>query len=198
MDRTCYEFLRSQQLKPLLQTCDYFLEFHSAPSAQEPFLVAERKAVDFYRRLGIGQIITGWSKFSAGSIGGDAENFAGSHGAVAATLKFGFAFRQERNRRVLQHGHCDAAAARHDRTTQPKPVIRPTIVDMYAVVTKDFADFRYETEVTNFQPIKNGTTYACQNGRPLTVTEDSYLLIPMKPEDTRIGEEVCYLGRRIA
>ena len=81
---------------------------------------------------------------------------------------------------------------------QPKPVIRPTIVDMYAVVTKDFADFRYEAEVTNFQPIKNGAIYAWQNGRPLTVTEDSYLLIPMTPEDTRIGEEVCYLGRRIA
>ena len=92
VDRTCYEFLRSQQLKPLLETCDYFLDFHSAPSAQEPFLVAERKAVDFYRRLGIGQIITGWSKFSAGSIGGDAGNFAGSHGAVAATLESGSHF----------------------------------------------------------------------------------------------------------
>ena len=82
--------------------------------------------------------------------------------------------------------------------TQAKPVVRPTIVDMYAVVTKDFADFRYEAEVTNFQPIKNGTIYAYQNGRPLTVTEDSYLLIPMRPEDTKIGEEVCYLGRKVA
>ena len=198
VDRTCYEFLRSQQLKPLLETCDYFLDFHSAPSAQEPFLVAERKAVDFYRRLGIGQIITGWSKFSAGSIGGDAENFAGSHGAVAATLESGSHF----DKSAIDVSYSTAIAMLQlldmIERPQPKPVIRPTIVDMYAVVTKDFADFRYEAEVTNFQPIKNGATYACQNGRPLTVTEDSYLLIPMKPEDTRIGEEVCYLGRRIA
>ena len=31
----------------------------------------------------------------------------------------------------------------------------------------------------------------------MTVSEDSYLLIPMKPEDTRIHEEVCYLGRKV-
>jgi hypothetical protein len=31
----------------------------------------------------------------------------------------------------------------------------------------------------------------------MTVREDTYLLIPMKPEDTRVREEVCYLGRRV-
>jgi uncharacterized protein len=41
VDRTCYEFVRTQQLKRLLEACDYFLDFHSAPSAQESFLVAE-------------------------------------------------------------------------------------------------------------------------------------------------------------
>jgi hypothetical protein len=81
--------------------------------------------------------------------------------------------------------------------TPEKPVIKPTIVDIYAVVTKDFADFRYGGEVTNFQPIKNGAIYAYQNGRPLTVAEDSYLLIPMEPEETWIGEEVGYLGRKV-
>src|SRR5262245_20789756 len=65
-DKTSYEFLRTQQLKPLLESCDFFLDFHSAPSAQKPFVVAESKAVEFYSKLGIGQIITGWSKFSAG------------------------------------------------------------------------------------------------------------------------------------
>ena len=69
---------------------------------------------------------------------------------------------------------------------------------MYAVVTKDFADFHYAGEATNFQFIKNGDDLAYQNGRPLIVAEDSHLLIPMKPEDTKIGEEVCYLGRKIA
>jgi uncharacterized protein len=48
IDRTSYEFVRTQELKPILQDCDYFLDFHSAPIAQEPFLVAERKAVEFF------------------------------------------------------------------------------------------------------------------------------------------------------
>jgi hypothetical protein len=81
--------------------------------------------------------------------------------------------------------------------TEEWPVTEPMVVDMYAVVTKDFADFHYDGEATNFQLIKSGEVYAYQNGRPLAVTEDSYLLIPMKPEDTKIGEEVCYLGRNV-
>ena len=197
VDRTCYEFLRTQQLKPLLAACDYFLDFHSAPSAQAPFLVAERKAVDFYCKLGIEQIITGWSKFSAGSLGGDTENFAGSHGAIAATLESGSHF----DKSAIDVS-CRAAIAVLQLLdmigpAMPEPVIKPTIADMYAVVTKDFADFRYAGEVTNFQPLENGQVYAYQNGRPLIVAEDSYLLIPMKPEETTIGEEVGYLGRKV-
>jgi predicted deacylase len=136
------KFLRAQQLKPLLETCDYFLDFHSAASAQEPFLVAERRAVEFYFKLGIGQIIIGWSKFSAGSIGGDTENFAGSHGAVAATLESGSHF----DKRAMDVSYRAAMSMLQllamIEETPEKSVIKPMIVDMYAVVTKDFADFR--------------------------------------------------------
>jgi len=198
IDRSCYEFMRTQQLKPLLESCDYFLDFHSAPSAQEPFLVAEQKAVDFYSKLGIGQIITGWSKFSAGSIGGDAENFAGSHGAIAATLESGSHF--DKSAIDVSYRAAIAMLQLLDMIdpTQANSVNKPKIVDMYAVLTKGYPDFRYAGEATNFQPIRKGEIYAYQNGGPLTVEEDSYLLIPMKPEDTRIGEEVGYLGRKVA
>jgi uncharacterized protein len=197
LDRTCYEYVRTQQLKPLLQNCDYFLDFHSAPFAQDPFLVAERKAVDFYAELGIRQIITGWSKFSAGAIGGDAENFTGSHGGLAATLESGSHF--EKSAIDVSYRTAISLLQLLDmiEPTEARPVIKPMVVDMYAVVTKDFADFHYAGEATNFQFIKNGAAFAHQNGRPLIVAEDSYLLIPMKPEDTKIGEEVCYLGRKI-
>jgi len=38
--------------------------------------------------------------------------------------------------------------------------------------------------------------FAFEGGNPRRVPEDSYLLIPMKPEDTTVHEEVCYLGRK--
>ncbi len=38
---------------------------------------------------------------------------------------------------------------------------------------------------TNFKPLRSGEAFAHQNGKPLTVSEDSYLLIPMKPSDTK-------------
>jgi hypothetical protein len=71
------------------------------------------------------------------------------------------------------------------------------IVDVYSVVTKESEDFRYSGKVDNFQLIPKGKPFAFQNGKALTVSEDSFLLIPMKPEDTRLREEVCYLGRRV-
>jgi hypothetical protein len=43
-----------------------------------------------------------------------------------------------------------------------------------------------------------GEPFADLNGKYVTVAQDSYLLIPMKPFDTKLGEEVCYLGRRIS
>jgi hypothetical protein len=51
--------------------------------------------------------------------------------------------------------------------------------------------------VKNFQFLKKGEAFALQNGHTVNVLEDSYLLIPMRPEDTKIREEVCYLGRKL-
>ena len=51
IDKNSYEFRRTQELKTVLERCDYFLDFHSAPIADVPFLVAEEKAVEFYASL---------------------------------------------------------------------------------------------------------------------------------------------------
>ncbi len=117
IDRSSYEFVRVQELKPLLKNCDYFFDFHSAPIAQEPFLVAEKQCVDFYSRLGIPRIISGWNKFSGGAIGGDAENYANAQGAISATLEFGQSFRQRLERCGLQ-GRCLAALRIGDGRTR--------------------------------------------------------------------------------
>ncbi len=196
IDRTEYEYKRAQELKSILRECDYFLDLHSAPIAQEPFLIAEQHAIGFFSKLGLPYIISGWNKFSGGTTGGDGENYANMHGAIAATLESGSHFEKRSNdvayRTVItmlsllgmieapaDAGHADAE-----------------VIDMYAVVTKDAADFRYAGDIRNFQRFKRGEAFAFQNGKPMTVDEDTILLIPMKPEDTKVNEEVCYLGRR--
>lgn len=196
IDRDSYEYKRAQELKPVLCDCDYFLDLHSAPIAQEPFLIAEEPAIDFAAKLGLPYIIMGWNKFSAGSTGGDAENYANAQGAKATTLESGSHFEKRSNdvayRTVLallsQLGMIDAVAAEKHADAE--------IIDMYAVVTKEADDFRYAGDVANFQRFARNEAFAFQNGKPVTVREDSILLIPMKPEDTKVHEEVCYLGRR--
>ena len=197
IDRASYEFGRAQELKTILQNCDYFLDFHSAPIAQEPFLVAELKAVEFFGKLAIPRIVTGWSKFSGGVIGGDAENYANAHGAMAATLESGSHFEKSSIDVAYKTAVSLLAVLSMIDGVRKKEVPEVELFDVYAVVLKEFNDFCYVGEVTNFQFLKRGEAFASQNGRPVTALEDSYLLIPMKPEDTRIREEVCYLGRKI-
>jgi succinylglutamate desuccinylase len=197
IDKASYEFNRAQELKIVLQNCDYFLDLHSAPIAQEPFMVAEQAAVDFFSKLGIPRIMTGWSKFSSGAIGGDAENYANAHGAKSATLESGSHF-EKRSNDVAYQSIVSLLSLLGMIAGTEQPAARPfEIVDVYEVVTKEADDFRYAGKVDNFQSIEKGKSFAFQNGRAITVSEDSYLLIPMKPEDTRIHEEVCYLGRKV-
>jgi len=197
IDRNSYEFERAQQLKLLLERCEYFLDLHSAPIAQDPFIVAERQPARFFIRLGIPRIITGWGKFAGTSIGGDAENYANNKGAAAATLEAG--------------NHLDSSSIKvaynallsmlsllemikQSAKTKSLPV---EVYEIYAVQQKEAEDFRYVGTARNFQFIPQGVAYAFQRGEPLTVTKDSFLLIPMRPEETKMGAEVCYLGERV-
>jgi len=197
IDRNEYEYKRAQELKSILRDCDYFLDLHSAPIAQEPFLIAEQHAIDFFARLGLPYIIMGWNRFSGGTTGGDGENYANAHGAKAATLESGSHFEKRSNDVAYRTVITMLSLLGMIEPVADEKRADAEIIDMYAVVTKEADDFRYAGEVRNFQRFARNEAFAFQNGKPMTVSEDSILLIPMKPEDTKVHEEVCYLGRRL-
>lgn len=197
IDRNEYEYKRAQELKSILRDCDYFLDLHSAPIAQEPFLIAEQHAIDFFSKLGLPHIIMGWNKFSGGTTGGDGENYANAHGAKAATLESGSHFEKRSNDVAYRTVITMLSLLAMIEPVADEKHADAEIIDMYAVVTKEADDFRYAGEVQNFQRFARSEAFAFQNGKPMTVSEDSILLIPMKPEDTKVHEEVCYLGRRL-
>jgi succinylglutamate desuccinylase len=198
IDQSSYEIKRVQELKPLLEKCDYFLDFHSAPIADVPFLVAEQRAVEFYRRLGISRIMTGWSKFSSGAIGGDTENYANARGALSATLESGSHFDKSSNDVAYRAAVSLLTALDMIEPGSPQAEATAEVYEMYAVVLKEHDDFRYAGQPQNFMLIRAGDTFAIQNKAPVKVSEDSYLLIPMDPAATKLREEVCYLGRKLA
>jgi succinylglutamate desuccinylase len=197
IDQDSYEFRRTQELKSVLERCDYFLDFHSAPIADVPFLVAEERAVDFYRKLGISRIMTGWSKFSSGAIGGDTENYANARGALSATLESGSHFDKASNDVAYAAAISLLSVLEMIDDDEKRAPARTDVFEMHTVVMKESEDFRYAGEPKSFQFVKKGEPFAYQNGQSMNVSEDSYLLIPMKPSDTRLDEEVCYLGRRV-
>ncbi len=202
IDTSSYEFKRAQELKPLLERCEYFLDLHSAPIAQDPFFVCDEKYAQFFLTLGEYKIIVGWNTFASATIAGDSDSYADKHGAIAATFEAG--------------SHQDPRAAEIAYDTSIKLLVKAGLIEdknktahaveqkktgaiyeMYRVITKDAQDFSYAIEPKNFIFIGKGEVFAQQNKISLVAEEDSVLLIPMKPEDTKVGEEVCYLGRKV-
>jgi len=117
-------------------------------------------------------------------------------GAIAATLESGSHFEKRSNDVAYRTVVRMLSLLGMIESVEGASRDAAEIIDMYAVVTKEADDFRYAGNVANFQRFARGDAFAFQNGKPMTVDEDSILLIPMKPEDTKVHEEVCYLGRR--
>ena len=153
--------------------------------------------MDFFSKLSIPRIMTGWSKFSSGAIGGDTENYANAHGAIAATLESGSHFERSSIDVAYKSAISLLSLLGMIEGAEQQNTSKCEIFDVYDVVMKDFDDFCYAGDVKNFQFLRKGETFALQNGKPVNVLEDSYLLIPMRPEETKIREEVCYLGRKL-
>src|SRR4051812_37011492 len=164
IDRTAYEFRRTQELKRVLKNCDYFFDLHSAPTADEAFLVAEEHAVDFFSALKLPRIVTGWSKFSAGALGGDAENYANSCGAISATLESGSHFDKISNDVAYKSVISVLTVLDMITSEESSASGQSEVFEMYSVVTKESEDFRYAGETTNFQLLKQNETFAFQDG----------------------------------
>ncbi|MBU0750477.1 succinylglutamate desuccinylase/aspartoacylase family protein, partial [Patescibacteria group bacterium] len=200
IDSSSYEYRRVQSLKSLLEECDYFFDLHSASIAQEPFLICEEGPATFFSQLGISKIVTGWNSFSDGVIGGDAENYANNHGAIAATLEAGSHF-DPTSIDVAYHAVLTMLSTLNMISLKRDYKLNggsSEVFEMYHVVIKESEDFRYLVEPKNFLFIPNNTAYAYQGGTELRVTEDSYFIIPVMPENKKLGTEICYLGRKAA
>ena len=157
IDKTSYEFKRAQELKSILHDCDYFFDLHSAPIAQAPFIVAEQGSVGLFAKLGIPRIMTGWSKFSAGAIGGDGENYANTHGAkAAATLESGSHFDKRSNDVAYQAVISFLVLLEMIAGPEVKPASPLEIVDVYKVVLKEFDDFRYAGDGGQLPVLRQG------------------------------------------
>lgn len=199
LDMSAYEYRRAQELKPILRGRDYVLDLHSAPIAREPFMMsAEQMPAEFFSRVGIKKIIIGWDDVPDAATEGAADTYAKKNGAVSATLEAG--------------SHFDVASFEVSYRTAVRTLVRlgmleeqagdatepyePELYEMYAVLHRESEDYRYAFVPENFKFIAKGEPYAVSNGTELRAEEDSYLLCPMIIEESKVGEEIGYLGRR--
>lgn len=196
IDMTSYEYKRAQELKKILSQCTYFLDLHAAPIAEEPFLILEEDHARHFLHIGVEKIIVEWEKLSVENILGAGDIYASRHGAIAATYKSGNYYDKASFERAYEVslrflGGLGHVAYEHVSSKE----FKPQVFQMYEVVNKNASNFEYAFPVRNFMFIPRGGVFAREGGKEISVSEDSYILIPMEPRKTKVGEEVCYLGR---
>ena len=120
--------------------------------------MAEQHAVAFYAGLGLPKIMTGWSKFSSGAIGGDTENYANVHGALSATLESGSHFDKSSNDIAYKAAVSLLSLLGMLEGETIQPSAETEIFEMYSVVLKESDDFRYAGDAGSFKFLRKGET----------------------------------------
>lgn len=92
-----YEYERSRELMPIIESADYLLDLHSTSWPSEPYAFAENESIRFAEKLWIWHIVSwwwqiqswDWSEMTDSPLAGDIESYATAHWATGITFESG-------------------------------------------------------------------------------------------------------------
>jgi predicted deacylase len=188
----------ANEILPLIDECDYFLDIHSvhAPSAP-PFTFidsdnAEHQA--FVRAMGLDYILTGWSRLYAGAGRNQpsSTDYAQDRGKIAVCIECGG---HEDASSVDVARACILNALQHCGMTsggeaRPK---RATVVEFSKVIIKE-RNGHLTRAWKDLDPICRGDVIAeYDDGQKLLADTSGFILLPFA--DARQGAEWFYVGQ---
>ncbi len=197
-----YEARLANELCPLVERCDIFLDLHSMTANGEPFIFIDfpsdvtRAFADI---LGANMAIVGWPELYARpeteQPSHDTTMYAAEKGKVGLLIECGqhddpkavdVAYRAIRNT-LIHFGLIDGSV-----TTTP-----PTIIKMERVYFKKSDDQRFLRDWKHLQPVNKGEAlFTDETGSEVVSPLDGYVIMPK--EIAKVGEEWMYLGRASA
>lgn len=92
-----YEYERSRELMPIIESVDYLLDLHSTSWPSEPYAFAENESIEFAEKLWIWHIVSWWwhiqswdgSDMTDSPLAWDIESYATAHWAIGITFESG-------------------------------------------------------------------------------------------------------------
>lgn len=92
-----YEYERSREIMPVIESADYLLDLHSTSWPSEPYSFAENDSISLAEKLWIWHIVSWWwqiqswdgSEMTDSPLSGDIESYATAHWTIGITFESG-------------------------------------------------------------------------------------------------------------
>ena len=191
---TNYERERAKILRSLLRGVDFFLDLHATTQASDPFLMCEPHLIDDARRIGAAKIVTGWGTLGDGSVAGDTETYALSHGAKAFTME---------NGHLAWEGGAQCA---YDTSigflryagviTNVAAAALPSsqIFHLTRVQTYERPGFKYSKSFKTFDLLRAGELIGTDDTKEFRAAEACTIIMPALPDKKKPGEDLFLIA----
>lgn len=188
------EIQRAEELKVLLQDCDYFLDLHSTSWKSDPFCFAESQTFDFIKTLGIGRAICGWWALG-GVLSWDTECYANSQWAISLTFEAWNHNNEEWEKNafgVIKNFLCKCWLLQDsyfEKLTKEKKFAR-----VWKTYVCKNTNFKYTKEYKNLQFVKKWEIIAHDGNKPVVAEQDFLIVMPKSEEIIKPDVEAFLYG----
>jgi hypothetical protein len=197
-----YEYRRSRELMPIIESADYLLDLHSTSWPSYPYAFAENKSIEFTEKLWIGYIVSGWWSIRSwegweikdSPLAWDIESYATEHWAIGITFESGNHNSPDGEENAYQIAiNLISRAWMLDPSYYKWISNTTTKIHMTRVYKWTTNDFHYAFNITsNFMSLKEWDIIWYDWDTPVIAPEDCILVMPTldkNSSDTATGQK---------
>ena len=190
------EYQIALELIPLItEKADIVLDLHSTSGESEPFFFAENGSADFAKKLGLGNVVSGWSEIGDDAVSWDIETYARKLWKTSMTYESGNHLHVNGARRsyrtCLQVLHQTWIIDLGSKSVQPVTNDdRYNITDVYVLKN---GPWNYTRHITNFCEVEMWDIIGVDGDNEVRAFVDGHIILP-KQCDISPGQEVFFMG----
>jgi len=190
---TAWEDQRARELMQLLDGCDALLDLHASFSKNStPFIICEREAFTIARILNFDIISFGWDKLQPGAADGYMHNL----NKPALCLECGAIDDFKKNVKLAYDSiilFLDYFGCRNNKLPQPQR--QQSYIEVVKPITKLTKRFKFTRPFNDFDKLSAGEIFAADAVTEYRANKNELIIFPNPA--AKVGEEACYIGKKI-
>ena len=190
---------RAGEIAQILKHVDYLLDLHSTikPSTAFAYCEGDSEHVALAKFLGVGKIVSPSNNFRPLELVSSADNFVDNNGGIGITFESGWCENidaasdvLEGVKKFLQKLKVYDFGFDLDETCQIVEHFR-----IYDDIVPVSDKFMFSQDFSGFDFVKSGEIIASDNGEPIEIDIDSFIIFPKK--DITANKVACYLAQKL-